>query len=95
MLFPSGNPVLSMHRSIFLACLALAACAAGGVADPFYVRVNPSLRTAYHSRARIIEDLRDELNSASLNAGVDKNTGAITFAEACDQLHAAIMEIEG
>ena len=30
-------------------------------------------------RARIIEDLRDELNSASLNAGVDKNTGAITF----------------
>lgn len=45
-----------MHRSIFLACLALAACAAGGVVDPFYVHVNPSLRTAYHSRARIVED---------------------------------------
>jgi chemotaxis protein MotB len=30
-------------------------------------------------RARIIEDLRDELNSANLNAGVDRNTGAITF----------------
>lgn len=45
-----------MQRSIFLACLALAACAAGGVAEPFYVHVNPSLRTAYHSRARIVED---------------------------------------
>lgn len=54
--FPFGGLVLSMQRSIFLACLALAACAAGGVADPFYAHVNPSLRTAYHSRARIVED---------------------------------------
>lgn len=30
-------------------------------------------------RARIIEDLRDELNKANLDAGVDRNTGAITF----------------
>lgn len=30
-------------------------------------------------RARIIEDLRDELNQANLKAGVDSNTGAITF----------------
>lgn len=30
-------------------------------------------------RARIIEDLRDELNSANLKAGVDSDTGAITF----------------
>lgn len=30
-------------------------------------------------RSRIIEDLRDQLNSANLDAGVDKNTGAITF----------------
>ncbi len=63
-----------MHRSIFLACLALAACAAGGVADPFYVRVNPSLRTAYYSRARIIED-RPMLMTLT-RAGFDtKNVG--------------------
>ena len=63
-----------MQRSIFLACLALAACAAGGVADPFYVHVNPSLRTAYHSRARIVED-RPMLMTLT-RAGFDtKNVG--------------------
>ena len=39
-----------------LVALALASCAAGRVADPFFVNFDPSARTAYHSRARIVED---------------------------------------
>ncbi|MGN0847509.1 MAG: hypothetical protein ACI4RA_09030 [Kiritimatiellia bacterium] len=46
-----------IRRLIALVCsLALAAGAVGGVADPFYVNFNPSWRTAYQTRSRIIED---------------------------------------
>lgn len=49
-------PPLSLRVPVLVCILALMATAVGGVADPFYVNFNPSWRTAYQSRGRVIED---------------------------------------
>ncbi len=48
---------MSVRPHILAVCFAaLALSVAGGVIDPFFVNFDPCVRTAYHSRGRIIED---------------------------------------
>ncbi len=48
---------MSVRSHILAICFAaLALSTAGGVIDPFFVNFDPCVRTAYHSRGRIIED---------------------------------------
>ncbi|MGN0853276.1 MAG: hypothetical protein ACI4Q3_07860 [Kiritimatiellia bacterium] len=69
-----------MNR-IVAGTILLAAAAWGGVADPLYVNFNPSWRTGYHARARLIEDrpMFTTLTRAGFDSTAHGNFGKLGF----------------